>query len=87
MLFAGMIGAMSIFTSSGSDYDSSYSSDYDYDDDYDDLDDVELDRRHAALYGGDRMYCDCGTKLKMNEWGGYCPKCEPEMEFDSDVED
>lgn len=35
MLFAGMIGAMSIFTSSGSDYDSSYSSDYDYDDDYD----------------------------------------------------
>ena len=48
-----------------------------YDDEYDIDDDVEQDRRHAALYGGDRMYCDCGTKLSMDEWGGYCPKCNP----------
>lgn len=50
---------------------------FDYDDDYDIDDDVEMDRRHAALYGGDRMYCDCGTKLSHDEYGAYCPKCEP----------
>lgn len=49
----------------------------DIDDDYYDLDDVEQDRAHAALYGGDRMYCDCGKKLVMTEWGGYCPDCDP----------
>ena len=48
-----------------------------YDDDYD-FDDVEEDRRHAALYGGDRMYCDCGHKLAHNEYGSYCPSCEPQ---------
>ena len=51
--------------------------DFDYDDDYDIDDDVEMDRRHAALYGGDRMYCDCGTKLSHDEYGSYCPRCEP----------
>lgn len=51
---------------------------FEYDDDYDNLDDVEQDRVHAALYGGDRMYCDCGAKLAMNEYGSYCPKCEPQ---------
>lgn len=51
--------------------------DFDYDDDYDIDDDVEMDRRHAALYGGDRMYCDCGTKLSHDEYGAYCPRCEP----------
>lgn len=50
----------------------------DFDDDYYDLDDVEQDRAHASLYGGDRMYCDCGKKLVMTEWGGYCPDCTPE---------
>lgn len=50
---------------------------FDYDDDYDIEDDVEMDRRHAALYGGDRMYCDCGTKLSHDEYGSYCPRCEP----------
>lgn len=50
---------------------------FDYDDDYDIDDDVEMDRRHAALYGGDRMYCDCGTKLSHDEYGSYCPSCEP----------
>ena len=49
---------------------------FDYDDDYE-MDDVEEDRVHAALYGGDRMYCDCGAKLVMDEWGGYCPRCNP----------
>lgn len=49
----------------------------DYDDDYDFEDDVELDRRHAALYGGDRMYCDCGAKLSMDEYGSFCPRCNP----------
>lgn len=48
-----------------------------YDDDYDIEDDVELDRRHAALYGGDRMYCDCGAKKRYNEYGPYCPVCDP----------
>lgn len=48
-----------------------------YDDDYDFDDDVELDRRHAALYGGDRMYCDCGEMLKHDEYGSYCPECDP----------
>lgn len=47
----------------------------DYDDEYDIEDDVEMDRRHAALYGGDRMYCDCGAKLSIDEWGSYCPRC------------
>lgn len=49
---------------------------FDYDDDYE-MDDVELDRRHAALYGGERMYCDCGAKLAFDEYGSYCPECEP----------
>lgn len=48
-----------------------------YDDDYD-IDDVEEDRVHAALYGGDRTYCDCGRKLIRTEWGSYCPECDPE---------
>ena len=49
-----------------------------YDDNYDfEEDDVELDRRHAALYGGDRMYCDCGHKLAYDEYGSYCPECNP----------
>ena len=62
------------------DYDTDVDEyDDDIDDDYYDLDDVEQDRVHAALYGGDRMYCDCGHKLVMDEWGGYCPNCEPEM--------
>lgn len=52
--------------------------DDEYDDNYDIEDDVELDRRHAALYGGDRMYCDCGRRLSYNEYGSYCPYCEPE---------
>ena len=51
---------------------------FEYDDDYDDLDDIEQDRAHAALYGGDRMYCDCGKKLSFNEWGSYCPVCDAE---------
>lgn len=66
----------------------------DYDDDYD-IDDVEQDRIHSSLYGGDRMYCDCGAKLVMDEWGGYCPHCDAEEAeklhqmsmFDDDVED
>lgn len=53
-----------------------------YDDDYT-MDDVQIDRRHAALYGGDRMYCDCGHKLSYNEYGSYCPRCTPK-DFDSD---
>lgn len=53
----------------------------DYDDEYDIDDDVEMDRRHAALYGGDRMYCDCGHKLSFNEYGSYCPVCSP-VDFD-----
>lgn len=48
-----------------------------YDDEYDIEDDVEEDRRHAALYGGDRMYCDCGAKLSHDEYGAYCPNCDP----------
>lgn len=59
---------------------------FDYDDVYDIDDDVEQDRRHAALYGGDRMYCKCGTRLKMDEWGSYCPDCNPEKEiYDDEV--
>ena len=51
----------------------------DYDDNYDlSCDDVEMDARHASLYGGDRMYCDCGCKLHYNEYGSYCPDCEPD---------
>lgn len=49
----------------------------DYDDNYDIEDDVEMDHRHAALYGGDRMYCDCGHKLSYDEGSSYCPICEP----------
>lgn len=50
----------------------------DYDDEYELEDDVEQDRAHAALYGGDRMYCDCGEKLHFNEYGSYCPICDPQ---------
>lgn len=50
---------------------------FDYDDDYD-FDDVEEDRAHAALYGGDRSYCSCGRRLIRDEWGGYCPVCDAE---------
>lgn len=54
----------------------------DYDDDYT-MDDVEEDRRHAALYGGDLTYCKhCGKKLSRNEWGGYCPICDGEDNLD-----
>ena len=49
-----------------------------YDDEYELEDDVEQDRVHAALYGGDRMYCDCGEKLHFNEYGSYCPVCDPQ---------
>lgn len=56
--------------------------DPEYDDEYDIEDDVEMDRRHAALYGGDRMYCSCGKKLHFNEYGSYCPDCEPETAAD-----
>jgi hypothetical protein len=78
--------------------DDSYEDSYEdsYDDDFD-MDDVEQDRRHAALYGGDRMYCDCGQKLSMSEWGSYCPVCDSEgleraresqlSMFDDDMED
>lgn len=56
-----------------------------YDDDYD-FDDVEEDRVHAALYGGDLTYCkDCGTKLVRTMWGGYCPECSPEENIDDDM--
>ena len=55
----------------------------DYDDDYElEDDDVEQDRVHAALYGGDRMYCDCGEKLHFNEYGSYCPVCDPQEPSD-----
>lgn len=75
-------------------YDDSYEDSYD---DEFDMDDIEQDRRHAALYGGDRMYCDCGQKLSMSEWGSYCPVCDSEelekaresqlSMFDDDMED
>ena len=57
--------------------DSSVTESWDeYDDDYYDLDDVEQDRMHAALYGGDRTYCDCGRRLVPDEDGYfYCPEC------------
>lgn len=60
------------------DYDDSLSDRWDdYDDDYDDLDPVAQDRMHAALYGGDRVYCDCGTKRVADEYGYfYCPECD-----------
>lgn len=58
---------------------------YDYDDEYD-IDDVEQDRRHAALYGGERSYCDCGKKLSYDEYGSYCPECNP-REPDVDYSD
>ena len=62
-----------------------------YDDQYefDNEDDVvEQDRMHAALYGGDREYCDkCGSKLVMDEWGGTCPKCNAEEVFDAKYDD
>lgn len=49
---------------------------YDYDDDYE-FDDVEQDRIHTALYGGDATYCrKCGAFLSKNEWGSYCPECD-----------
>lgn len=48
----------------------------DYDDDYS-IDDVEEDHLHAALYGGDRTYCNCGKKLVYDEDGyAYCPDCD-----------
>ena len=48
-----------------------------YDDDYYDLDPVEEDRAFAALYGGDRIYCDCGKRKVPDEDGYYyCPDCE-----------
>lgn len=44
-------------------------------------DPVDQDREHANLYGGDREYCDeCGRRLTMGEWGGYCSHCHPEYE-------
>lgn len=56
----------------------------------DDDDPVEADREHANLYGGDRTYCDtCGSRLAMDEWGSYCPKCNPqelEEAFDSHID-
>ena len=54
-----------------------------WDDNIDWLDDdpVEQDREHANLYGGDREYCDeCGRRLTMGEWGGYCSHCNPEYD-------
>lgn len=53
-------------------------------------DDVELDREHTNLYGGDPMYCyDCGSKLKYGEDGySYCPNCSMEdLELSESVED
>ena len=44
-------------------------------------DPVDQDREHANLYGGDREYCDeCGRRLTMGEWGGYCSHCHPDYE-------
>lgn len=60
------------------EFDTMPENDFLYDDDYELEDDVEMDRRHAALYGGDRMYCDCGRKLAYNEFGSYCPHCDPQ---------
>lgn len=58
-----------------------------YDDNYDfEDDDFEADRIHAALYGGDRMYCKCGKKLVMDEWGGHCPDCDA-VDFDTRYDD
>lgn len=57
---------------------------FDYDDDYD-FDDVEEDRAHAALYGGDRTYCSCGKKLVRTEWGGYCPDCDNADYYDDTI--
>lgn len=54
-----------------------------WDDDIDWLtaDPVEQDREHANLYGGDREYCDnCGRRLTMGMWGGYCKHCNPDYE-------
>lgn len=60
-------------------------SDYsNYDDEYE-FDDVEEDRAHAALYGGDRTYCSCGKKLIRTEWGGYCPDCDDAANYDADI--
>ena len=81
--YKAQIDAMSD-TSDTASVDESYrnSSDEDapeydeYDDDYYDLDPVEEDRAHAALYGGDRTYCDCGKRLVPDEYGYfYCPVC------------
>lgn len=59
----------------------------DYDDDYDFDDDVEQDRVHAALYGGDRTYCDCGRKLEYGEDGfAYCPDCDNEFNYDDNID-
>lgn len=52
-----------------------------YDDDYS-MDPVEKDRAHAALYGGDREYCECGEQLAHDEWGTYCPVCNPKVDDD-----
>ena len=64
-----------VFSFESSDMTEEYE---EFDDEYDFDDDVEMDRRHAALYGGDRTYCDCGKKLVMTDWGSYCPDCEPD---------
>lgn len=54
----------------------------------DDEDPVDADREHANLYGGDRTYCDtCGSKLAMDEWGSYCPKCSQEDPLDDTIEE
>lgn len=69
--------SVGLVESTGESLNSSLNPDeFDYDDDYE-MDDVEQDRAHAALYGGDRMYCDCGKKLSYDEWGSYCPDCNP----------
>lgn len=70
----GTAGAAGISESTDNDPEDEFD---DYDDEYDFEDDVEMDRRHAALYGGDRMYCDCGRKLSYDEYGSYCPVCDP----------
>lgn len=60
---------------------------YDFDDDYYFDDDVEEDRMHAALYGGDRDYCDCGKRLlKDDDGNSYCPDCDSQS-FESEEDD
>ena len=59
----------------------------DYDDDYDFDDDVEQDHVHAALYGGDRTYCECGRRLEYGEDGyTYCPDCDNEFNYDDNID-